>query len=635
MLETISVNNKKTKVSVVVFELLIILFVCISGISNTQTMVTISRVIILIALFAVINFISVKIAKRDEDVPIYILLLFVSVFASYPIFSDSALSGHDILFHVIRIFEIRNNLSQGHIITKLQPDWYNGYGYIVGAFYGQALLYIPAVFNLAGFPMEIAFKIFVFIVNVASAFISYGCFKQFFGRKIGLLSATLYTLSIYRLVNIFLRAAVGEYTAMLFLPVIACGLYKLIKQDKEKIAFVLITVSIPALINSHILSTEISAFYCALICFLFVETFAKKKNVCALACSIFGGIILALNFIVPFVDMYFTGNIRIADNARNKFSLHDRGVFIVQLFDLLPNGYGINLSIDEGIVGEMPLTVGVALLVGLAISIIVLALPSHVKGNDKYYDKKELALYIILSLLSIYMTTVYFPWNMFENIQGIDNAISSIQFPWRFLGPASLFICLAIGKSLCMIIESKYEKYRLFPEIIVLGLCIISSSYFLDDSLKHRELAAYDRLEDIKHIYPSGEYNISGTNVELLDHTYHISGKGEITEYSKADNAVSFHISSENGCVIDLPVFNYKYYRAHLYSEPNGVSELEIVNGDNNEIELVIPEQSYGNVRVVYRMPGLWYFSYIVSAISWILFLFYIIYLMMNKRKRI
>ena len=45
--------------------------------------------------------------------------------------------------------------------------------------------------------------------------------------RLGLLGAALYTLSCYRLVCTYIRASVGEYTAITFLPLVLVGLYNI------------------------------------------------------------------------------------------------------------------------------------------------------------------------------------------------------------------------------------------------------------------------------------------------------------------------------------------------------------------------------------------------------------------------
>lgn len=63
-------------------------------------------------------------------------------------------------------------------------------------------------------------------INILTAMIAYFCAKDYSkSRHIGFFGAILYTLAPYRLTCVFVRGAVGEYTAMAFIPLVFYGLY--------------------------------------------------------------------------------------------------------------------------------------------------------------------------------------------------------------------------------------------------------------------------------------------------------------------------------------------------------------------------------------------------------------------------
>ncbi len=88
--------------------------------------------------------------------------------------------------------------------------------------YGDAFLYFPAILHLCGLSVTASYKVFVLLVNV---FTAYYAFSRIFANKsIGVIASLLWTLSLYRLECIYLRAAVGEYSALSFLPLVALGI---------------------------------------------------------------------------------------------------------------------------------------------------------------------------------------------------------------------------------------------------------------------------------------------------------------------------------------------------------------------------------------------------------------------------
>lgn len=68
---------------------------------------------------------------------------------------------------------------------------------------------------LTGIPFYESYNIFVLLVNLATAALSYYSFKKIFkSAKTGAAASMVYTLSIYRITDIYVRQAVGEYTAL-------------------------------------------------------------------------------------------------------------------------------------------------------------------------------------------------------------------------------------------------------------------------------------------------------------------------------------------------------------------------------------------------------------------------------------
>ena len=110
---------------------------------------------------------------------------------------------------------------------RLESIWNDKYGYAT-LFYGDLLLYIPALLRLLGVTINDAYNAYILLVNVLTAVVSFRCFDAMVkDRDIALLMTAAYVTSVYRLMDIYVRAAVGEYSAMIFLPMIAYAMYRL------------------------------------------------------------------------------------------------------------------------------------------------------------------------------------------------------------------------------------------------------------------------------------------------------------------------------------------------------------------------------------------------------------------------
>ena len=190
--------------------------------------------IISIFISAVIDLIILYSDRRKKGLihegstEIFFVLFGTILFVSVPLYFGYLINGHDLQYHLLRIEGIKDGLLAGDFPIKIQSNWLKGNGYATAVFYGDLFLYIPAILRLCGFSIVQSYNIYVFLCNAATCVIAYFCFKGMSGRrKTAAVGAVLYTTSIYRLLDVYVRSSVGEYSAMTFLPMIAYGLWKI------------------------------------------------------------------------------------------------------------------------------------------------------------------------------------------------------------------------------------------------------------------------------------------------------------------------------------------------------------------------------------------------------------------------
>ena len=112
-------------------------------------------------------------------------------------------------------------LSYGQFPVRLTTTTLNGYGYANPLCYCELFLLLPALLYNLWLPLRTCYQIYIFAVTLATCLIAYFSFGRITeSRRLGLLGAMLYTLSCYRLVCVYTRAAVGEFTAMAFFPLV-------------------------------------------------------------------------------------------------------------------------------------------------------------------------------------------------------------------------------------------------------------------------------------------------------------------------------------------------------------------------------------------------------------------------------
>ena len=548
---------------------------------------------------------------------IFGVLLF---FSSLPVFSVYLKDGYDLLFHLNRIEGIKNALLDGQFPVRLPYSWMNGYGYAVSIFYGDSLLYFPAVLRILGFTVQGAYKAYVLTINFATIAVSYWCFYKIIrNRKIALAGCVVYVLAPYRLLCIYLRGAVGEYTAMLFLPLVLYGLYVIYAENDKRAKWLPLAIGFAGLVQCHIISTLLTALFAALFCFANLKKTVRWKNFKQLLIAVCAVVVADFWFIVPFLD-YFQFEYRSTElNLLGKMNAH--GTFLSQLFALFPRGTGDAYTIDGGIgqTGEMSYPLGAAF--GMVAVCYFLYLLGREKDKKREPDKLiKLGNYALVGgILATIMTCVWFPWDFIQ--QAFDGKLAlivqNIQFPWRILGIASLLFSTAFICLLGSLKSTGYRKEAVVLTGLVVVLTSISACYFYSDNEDRREPLYIQSETDIHSEVGEGiEYLLKGTDIgSWLNDEVIMDEPIENFAYEKVKGSsfITYKNSTDSEVYADIPVFCYKGYQA---KDIDTGETIEIMSGEQNRIRVVIPSGYEGTIKVRFQEPLYWRISEVVSIIG-------------------
>ena len=206
----------------------------------------------------------------------------ISLMASIPFLLGVSLNGADLTFHLHRIEGIADGLRSGQFPVRLEPEWVHGHGYACGIFYCNLLLYIPAILRIAGFPVTLCYNLYSVLISTATTMVAYAVFRRIFkDRNIGLACAGLYVLSGMRIYKSVATGAVGEGNAMVFLPLILYGFYLIFSKEtsdeQRKNAWIPLSLGYAGVIQTHVLTFEITVFLSVLICLLFIRKVIQKE----------------------------------------------------------------------------------------------------------------------------------------------------------------------------------------------------------------------------------------------------------------------------------------------------------------------------------------------------------------------
>lgn len=574
---------------------------------------------LMIIIFAILDSIlwnRVRIHQAIKDKKkqnIFVGLAFIVIFASIPLFCPYLFYGHDLEFHLLRIEGVKQGLLSGQFPVRIQPNWMNGYGYGVSMFYGDILLYIPAMLRIIGFDVQTAYKSFILIINIFTAISSYYCFRRLSGNdRLGIVGALLYTTSVYRLNCIYTRSAVGEYTALSFLPFILVGMMEILfseENQRKKDSFLLGAAGFSGVILTHIISCETAVLLTAVICIINFKKLFQKKVFTELIKMTAVTLILTAWFLVPFLDMY-RGQYWF-NNPHDPDYIQTSGTFISQLFTMFPQAGGESLeyTVIDGIGagGEFSFALGGGFLL-----IMILFLLYCINSTQKSKELKTGKAVMLLGIIVTFMTTIYFPWNDLQRMSKIlDFMIKNIQFPWRLLGLAVLLFSFLGCLTVKLIGHGDIKKENSIIALIAI-FAMISSGYMLSDRVNENFSLLIKNEDSLNNFhYMGGEYLPANASIGSLSDIGSMKNTDVLCSgvqiHSMERNYQKFIVECESTDTlgyVDFPLLYYKGYEAKALHDNE---KFPVQPNENGYVRVNIPQGYTGSILVDYK--GEWYWK--------------------------
>ncbi len=560
--------------------------------------------------------------KIVNSLKLLIVIFGISIFAVYPYLNNRIFYAHDLPYHLNRILSMNENIKNGDFLSLIHSRVLNNLGYANGIFYPQLFMYIPAIIMaISGMHVLTVYKIFLIIITFFTFLAMYYCVRNIFGRKsVAFFSSIIYTFSLYRLTDIYVRGAIGELLAFIFIPIIIYGLYEIIFGDNKK--WWITVFGIAGLAYSHLLSFTFVIPFIIIICILNIDRiFKDKKMLQNLILAGLVSILITIAFFGPMLEQKMSYKFHIDNNTVDSpQELKNRASSLSMTFgSKVIGGYATNSSEDAGCMSE-----------GIGIVLILCAGVFILRKNINYKDNRfEIQLYII-GVITLIMTTKLFPWEKL-------NYINIIQFPFRL----NVFPCVAFsiigGNALYEIFGRKDE----FIKIICL-IVILFNAYILGETninFNSVRFFTYESLvEGVDQEIASKEYLPEETKLEdLTDCTlYNINDKENKINFTQTGNKIEFEYDpSELDMQLNIPLLYYKGYTAQIEKKNGDIEKLEVSKNKENGFVLVEGSKDLtGKITVKYSLTAIQIISYIVSTITFvglIVFISYKKYKNLNK----
>lgn len=581
--------------------------------------------IAIIATVALFFYVLPKIFPREDKSILrqnHAILFGIALLSSLPFLSDGIHFGHDVYFHLMRIDALFEALKAGQFPVRMAGIFNWNTGLPVNVFYGDWLLYLPAVLRFCDFSLSAVYQIYGIFIQFLSTYIAWFCFSRIFAgnRIVAFLTTAALITAHYHLTTIYLRFAVGEYTATTFLPLILLGLWRIYgvaqsawqqKFYAEKTAIIL-ALGITGLVTSHMISTAMS-----LLAIFLVALFFYKKTFSLFALKTFAigaALTLALSaaFWVPFVDYYH--NIFTELRAIGTFYLSFLQQYAANFSEYFATFGGWDLTqpqVDEGV---LPRTPGFVLIAAFLVAILLMIF-------NKANRKIRFAFYSALFFL--WFGSNLFPWDFLTNFS-FFGWLTHIQFTWRFLGIALLPLALLFG----LLLKEMPEKHRVLVFAFSAFALLLSTLSFYSDYVEHTVPKTVAHAWGLPHLTggsteqrnSSPQYTPYGTEIDALNNEF--TPHNAELEFAQ-ENGLTLLLSAKatgESAAITVPRVFYPYY--HAASESG---ELALEVGENNLIKILLPSGFAGKILLYFSPPWFWRLAEVVSFLSFVLLIFAIV----------
>ncbi len=498
--------------------------------------------------------------------------------ACLPLFTVNCIQGHDIDYHLLRIEALKTGILNGAPFLRVNMLFFGGEGYASSLFYPDFLLYIPASLRALGVGINLSYHIFVAFCLIAAFAVMY--FSVLYiseNRAAALISAIVYTLCQYHIDDIYTRSAVGEFTAFIFLPLIAAGLIDLTERDFKKPG--LLIAGMAGTLLCHTLSTVFALIFCLIFAAVKYRVFVKDplRILKLMAAAIFTVTITAFYWL-PVMEQMSCMEFKYADSV---FDLGYEKLLMRQIF--------------ENSAGRM----GIAVFILLLSSLLILHLHDDlVKTAD---------IHAVIGMIFTLCTTGIFPWKRMERF------LYSVQFPWRLFIMSSLLFAIAIGIYMVRIPTLRGRA----AVVITLSIMIVSAVLNInrtDEGYYSYSDDYYDEVRYTKTVIGGEWLPKAVTEREKLGNKANTAfdDKGEALPAERMGRSVT--VSGINSAYVDVPFIYYPGYKA---LDASGM-ELSLSGaGMNGRVRVETP--GIDTIRVFYGGTLLQRIADIISILAAIL----------------
>jgi hypothetical protein len=344
-----------------------------------------------------------------------LVVVAVAALAARPLLDHRLVAGHDALEHAMRVAEYARAIQGGVWWPAWAPNLGHGYGEPIFLFNPPLFYLLASIPTLAGLPATLAINLTVAALLIVAALGVYAWTRPLLGRAGGIVAAAAYAWAPYVLLDVYVRQALTELTAVSVLPWALWGLARTCASPGPR-RIAVAALAIACLLLASTPATVVTAP--ALVGQVLVLTGSGRARGTARGVVALGlATLLAAGFWIPVAverDL-----LRFDRLLTNQPAYHNHFLELSQLFSSFW-GYGISAPGREDRMGfglgEAHLT-----LAGLGVALLLAR-----RVHRLAFRQAWLAVAITAVGVAMALPLSRVLWDELPDLQ-------YLQFPWRFL----------------------------------------------------------------------------------------------------------------------------------------------------------------------------------------------------------
>lgn len=428
---------------------------------------------------------------------------------------------HDGQDHVARVANFYQSLSEGNLVPRWAGNLNWGYGHPILMFLYPLPSYLASLFHFLGFSLVAGTKIVFGLSLILSGLFMYLWTERIWGKKAGFVGGLLYTLAPYRLVDLYVRGAIGECWAFVWPPLICYFALRLSRKPKW-IYLAGGSFSLAALILSHnALSLMFIPLLLGYFVYLGLASGNKKTRLGLYLMLLILGFGLSAFFWFP---AFFEGKYTLRDVVTTQDYASRFRPFRDFIYSPWDYGGTADLSVQIG-----PLH--------------WLAFFSGFFSLYRFYRKKERQWILPAGLMTAFVVFLLLMLKISMPVWRWVPLLQKFQFPWRFLSPL-VFITSILG-AVFISFWSENKKTWLAGAVLILLVLTGRNYWHSKDNLNLNDsffAGAYSGTTDTGESSPVWSVRFMLENPESAMGV--IEGAAEIQEVSRRVNRHLYRVTA-------------------------------------------------------------------------------------------